>query len=214
MTGDTPGRRALFFWREAIAPGAIILVKPDGSHVDADDESLRELKVPGTRQAVWEDFIRARNSVQVDGQELTFVQWHALFVKGRRDESVTGPPPKRRRITDLKTQCAYCGKRFPREELSKDHVIPRSKLDRLPRWLRPKVNIVDACKSCNSRKSDKLVVPAYIPDWLRKKALPQWLKAISALEDFERSKRAHKTTADLLRDVWTRWENRILELNP
>jgi len=49
----------------------------------------------------------------------------------------------------FKNKCAYCGKRTSR--LEKEHVIPLSKGGTLT--LR---NIVPACRSCNSRKSNNL----------------------------------------------------------
>ncbi len=47
--------------------------------------------------------------------------------------------------------CAYCGKHFPNfHDLSRDHIIPRSKGGENT-WL----NSVTACKMCNSKKSNK-----------------------------------------------------------
>ena len=46
--------------------------------------------------------------------------------------------------------CQYCGKRFPTEELSIDHVIPRSKGGQST-W----TNCVLACLPCNSRKGNR-----------------------------------------------------------
>lgn len=46
-------------------------------------------------------------------------------------------------------RCQYCGGRFPEGRLSYDHVVPRS-AGGSTTWL----NIVTACKSCNSRKAN------------------------------------------------------------
>lgn len=43
--------------------------------------------------------------------------------------------------------CQYCGKRFPREELTIDHVVPVSKGGKT-NW----VNCVIACRTCNTKK--------------------------------------------------------------
>lgn len=43
--------------------------------------------------------------------------------------------------------CQYCGKRFPREELTIDHVVPVSKGGKTT-W----ENCVVACRDCNTRK--------------------------------------------------------------
>lgn len=48
--------------------------------------------------------------------------------------------------------CAYCGDTFTRCSLSRDHVIPVSK-GGPNTWM----NVVTACKSCNRKKSDKLL---------------------------------------------------------
>ena len=75
--------------------------------------------------------------------------------------------------------CAYCGKRFPINQLTIDHVIPLSKWNiynkdpkkRATSW----TNCVCACTACNTRKGSKLLselgwkllkapkVPEYIP---------------------------------------------------
>lgn len=47
-------------------------------------------------------------------------------------------------------RCQYCGHRFSLEELSYDHVVPKSAGGRR-HWL----NIVSACKPCNLRKADR-----------------------------------------------------------
>ena len=47
--------------------------------------------------------------------------------------------------------CQYCTKRFPTQELTFDHVIPRSRGGR-SEW----DNVVTACGACNLRKSDRL----------------------------------------------------------
>jgi 5-methylcytosine-specific restriction endonuclease McrA len=47
-------------------------------------------------------------------------------------------------------RCQYCGNRFPAAMLSYDHVVPRAAGGRTD-WL----NVVSACKPCNTRKADK-----------------------------------------------------------
>jgi len=52
-------------------------------------------------------------------------------------------------VRQHKSRCHYCGKR---KALTLDHVIPLSK-----GGLHVKENIVPACKSCNSKKKDRLI---------------------------------------------------------
>ena len=51
--------------------------------------------------------------------------------------------------------CQYCCTRFPAQELTFDHVIPRSR-GGLTEWS----NVVAACSACNLRKANKLVKEA------------------------------------------------------
>ena len=46
--------------------------------------------------------------------------------------------------------CQFCGKKFPTEELSLDHIVPKSKGGQMT-W----TNIVLACTSCNGKKDNK-----------------------------------------------------------
>lgn len=51
--------------------------------------------------------------------------------------------------------CQYCGKKFPTEELTFDHVMPRCKGGKTT-W----ENIVTACKCCNGKKGGKTLQEA------------------------------------------------------
>jgi 5-methylcytosine-specific restriction endonuclease McrA len=54
-------------------------------------------------------------------------------------------------------QCQYCGKRYPTNELSLDHVVPRSQ-GGLSSW----ENIVCACIDCNVRKGGRTPKQAHM----------------------------------------------------
>ena len=64
--------------------------------------------------------------------------------------------------------CMYCGHELPDSQLTRDHVIPLSRGGR-DRWS----NVVAACKSCNTRKGDRLPEESsvsllgipYVPNW-------------------------------------------------
>ncbi len=64
--------------------------------------------------------------------------------------------------------CQYCGKRFRAEELTIDHVIPRSRGGRTS-W----ENCVLACVRCNLRKGDRTLEEAGMT-LLRKPSKPKW----------------------------------------
>ena len=48
--------------------------------------------------------------------------------------------------------CQYCGHNFPAEDLTFDHVIPKSRGGRTS-W----TNVVTACQACNLQKGDRLL---------------------------------------------------------
>jgi 5-methylcytosine-specific restriction endonuclease McrA len=59
--------------------------------------------------------------------------------------------------------CQYCGKAFPMDNLTVDHVIPVSRWHKIPHYRRRGDSVhswenqVCACKSCNKRKADRLL---------------------------------------------------------
>ncbi len=58
-----------------------------------------------------------------------------------------------------KYTCQYCGKEFPYKKLEVDHVIPRSRWEKLGgsgKSANVFENVVTSCKPCNSKKGDKL----------------------------------------------------------
>lgn len=75
--------------------------------------------------------------------------------------------------------CQYCGQKFPSEELTYDHVIPRSRGGET-RW----TNIVTACVRCNTLKANR------VPNFSGK-------KGIAGMRPFKEPKRP--TNAELLR---------------
>jgi 5-methylcytosine-specific restriction endonuclease McrA len=68
-----------------------------------------------------------------------------------------------------KNVCQYCGKKFPRFDLTIDHVIPRSR-GGTDTW----ENLVLACSGCNLRKRDRTPEEAQMP-LIRKPISPHWL---------------------------------------
>lgn len=59
-------------------------------------------------------------------------------------------------------KCMYCGKRYPIDFLTVDHLIPRSRWDDVPDNKRPETincweNQVCACKTCNAIKGNNLL---------------------------------------------------------
>lgn len=55
-------------------------------------------------------------------------------------------------------RCAYCKQQFPLKELTIDHVVPKSK-----GGVRSWENSVTACRSCNIKKSDNIILLEKMP---------------------------------------------------
>ena len=47
--------------------------------------------------------------------------------------------------------CAYCGGRFPADELTREHIVPTSR-GGLDSWM----NCITACRACNGRKGNRM----------------------------------------------------------
>jgi len=66
-------------------------------------------------------------------------------------------------------RCQYCGRRFPKQDLTIDHVLPRSRGGK-DTW----DNLVLACMKCNLKKGSRLPEEAQMR-LLKKPAMPRWL---------------------------------------
>ncbi|MCF8083013.1 MAG: HNH endonuclease [Deltaproteobacteria bacterium] len=71
-----------------------------------------------------------------------------------------------------KYHCQYCGRKFPTEDLSYDHVIPKSRGGKTV-W----TNIVTACLACNRKKGGRTPKEARMR-LIRKPTEPKWLPAL------------------------------------
>lgn len=71
-----------------------------------------------------------------------------------------------------KYHCQYCGRKFPTEDLSYDHVIPKSRGGKTV-W----TNIVTACLACNRKKGGRTPNEARMR-LIRKPTAPKWLPAL------------------------------------
>ena len=69
-------------------------------------------------------------------------------------------------------RCQYCGSRFPTEELTYDHVLPRSRGGKTE-W----ENIVTCCVACNRKKGGRTPGEARM-HLIRKPVRPTWVPAL------------------------------------
>ena len=72
-----------------------------------------------------------------------------------------------------KFTCCFCGKHFPKDELTVDHVIPRCKGGKST-W----DNTVTACKPCNNFKDDRTPQEAGLKMHFHPKK-PKWISPLS-----------------------------------
>ena len=68
-----------------------------------------------------------------------------------------------------RNQCQYCGARPPREDMTIDHVVPRSRGGK-SMW----ENVVLACSHCNARKGNRVLSQCGM-GLIRKPLKPHWL---------------------------------------
>jgi len=71
-----------------------------------------------------------------------------------------------------KYRCQYCGQKFPSDELTYDHVIPRSRGGKTE-W----ENIVTCCVDCNRRKGGRTPSEAGMK-LIRKPVKPTWVPGL------------------------------------
>jgi len=88
--------------------------------------------------------IRAKPIIAIAGSEIMARMAREVFPLGERDNQLLF-----RRDQHI---CAYCGERFAKHLLTRDHVVPRVDGGK-DRW----ENCVTACADCNSRKGRKAV---------------------------------------------------------
>jgi 5-methylcytosine-specific restriction endonuclease McrA len=69
-------------------------------------------------------------------------------------------------------KCQYCGGRFPTEELTYDHVVPRARGGKTE-W----ENIVTSCMECNRKKGGRTPREASMR-LIRKPTRPTWVPAV------------------------------------
>jgi len=70
-------------------------------------------------------------------------------------------------------RCQYCGKSLPRQEITYDHIVPKSQ-GGVTTW----ENIVICCLACNSRKSGRTPPQANMK-LLKKPVKPKWHTSVS-----------------------------------
>ncbi len=73
-------------------------------------------------------------------------------------------------------KCAYCGRRFKRDELTIDHIVPKSHGGDNS-WK----NTISACKKCNNVKADRTPTQAGMPLLFEPKE-PKWTDGLSKVK--------------------------------
>ncbi len=81
-----------------------------------------------------------------------------VAVRGRIVQGFVPPLCNRTLFRRDDYSCLYCGKRCTRQELTRDHVLPKSR-GGTDRW----ENVVAACKRCNWKKDNRTPEEALMP---------------------------------------------------
>ena len=110
------------------------------------------------------EILKAAEGIFLRSEKLKFPVPNVIVVSGYYKVPQRKLRPTRQNIfiRDNNT-CVYCKKHFSSAKLTLDHVIPRSRWEEISQKQKPKFefqsweNIVTACKSCNNKKSDKLL---------------------------------------------------------
>jgi hypothetical protein len=85
--------------------------------------------------------ISTQSIIAVDGMDV-----------GKTWKRVAKEPPLSSKLIFRRDRhiCAYCGRPFSEDSLTRDHIIPQ-RMHGKDTWM----NLVSACKSCNHRKADR-----------------------------------------------------------
>ncbi len=104
-----------------------------------------------------------------------------IKVNSIKSNAIQGPPTRMMIYYRDNFRCAYCGKVLKDNEITIDHVIPKSKGGRWS-W----ENLVTCCRECNSKKKDEIWIPIYVipkkPNFL----FPKYIKIIKVVDYFTR----------------------------
>lgn len=110
-----------------------------------------------TNSVAWsmgEVIVKYHGGVQNDGTESYIESPSIIAIKGHGfnpHKHATVALSNRTLFGRDRNVCAYCGEHFPNfHHLSRDHIVPKSR-GGLNTWM----NVVTACRVCNSRKGSK-----------------------------------------------------------
>lgn len=90
----------------------------------------------------------------------------------RRTRQLSAPCNRENIFARDKYHCQYCGKEFPRRELTLDHILPRSRGGK-----RSWDNLITSCHKCNIRKGNKTPQEAGMK-LLSKPHEPKWFPSL------------------------------------
>lgn len=127
-----------------------VILNTDGRHLDKVSWQKAMTLLTHTKQSVFpiefhDDYIKG-----ADGESYRLPK--SLMVKKYVKHTPRYTPSRRNIFLRDEYTCRYCGKELGSDELTLDHILPRSKGGRNT-W----ENLACACFPCNSRKGDKLL---------------------------------------------------------
>lgn len=113
-------------------------------------------------KVIWsfgDDIIKMRGGINRSGQRSVLCLHPILAVAGDVSKRAYSVPLSNRLLARRDRHlCMYCGNKFLLNELTRDHVLPKSRGGR-----DVYENLVIACKTCNNRKGDRTPEEAGMP---------------------------------------------------
>ena len=158
-------------------------------------------------QVAWEygtDKFIARGGMQNDGTQSIIETSCVIAVRGKGYEAKTRkdvPLTNKTLFGRDRNVCAYCGRSFHYNKLSRDHIVPKSR-GGLDVW----TNVVTACKDCNCDKDDQLLTECgmellyvpYVPNFSEKLILENRFILFDQMEMLKHHLPKHSRLKDML----------------
>jgi len=119
-----------------------------------------------------------------------------IKVNSIRSTLITGSPTRMMIYYRDGFRCAYCGKILRDNELTIDHIVPKSKGGKWT-W----ENLVTCCRDCNTRKKEQIWVPRFVIPGRPKFLFPKYIKAVKLVDSITREIWKRYVSEELVRQV-------------
>ncbi len=122
-----------------------------------------------------------------------------IKVNSIRSNIIQGPPTRMMIYYRDNFRCAYCGKTLKDNEITIDHIVPKSKGGKWT-W----ENLVTCCRECNFKKKDEIWVPVYVVPKKPNFLFPKYIKLSSIVDPFTREAWIRYIPKNMLKEMAVR----------